>query len=321
MATRGLAYAQYSSWSAVGAYKSLPITDFSFNVARNPISEKAMNVAGEPKIYGGTYGVTGSLSAAYRPAEFATIITDGLMCKGTGGASAAGIGDFAEATSGYKCFFDLTCGDEFGNTSSFASCAFNSVELSLKAGEMGKVSFNWVGVRELASGGSITTPSYDGDIPIFYNAVLTFGSTLIKATGLTIKINRPLSADDFVLGTEYTQGIIQSDSCVVEGTINLSNKEYATLVSAATTGDTTNWATLNAAKTNTVAMGAMTLQFNNPAGSGTALGGIYIPNMMVSTVDVSVSGRQRFEKTLNFKCQTTSTAGISWNFTGTAPTV
>ena len=323
MATRGLAYSQYTAWgSEPSSYTSLPITDFSFNVTRNLIAEKSMNVSGEPKIYGGTYGVTGSLSAAYRPDSFSTIISHGLLSKTswtTGTAS--GIGDFAETTNGYKNFFNIACGDEYGNISAFASCAFTSCELSLRAGEMGKISFNWVGVKKAGSPpASIETPSYSGDIPIFYNATLTIGGALAKVTGLTIKVNRPLSADDFVLGSEYTQSVIQSDSCTVEGTINLSNKEYAKIESAITTGDEVNWDNLSAAKTNTVNLGAVSIQFNNPAGTGTALGGIYITKMMLSTADVSVSGRQRFEKTLNFRCETTDTTGISWNFTGTAPT-
>lgn len=328
MAIRGLAYSQYTAWGTEPTvYKSLPITDFSFNVNRNPITEKAMNVSGEPKIYGGTYGVTGSLAAAYRPTEFSTIIAHGVMSKTSWSSGASsGIGDFAESTNGYKNFFNIACGDEYGNISTFASCAFTSCELSLRSGEMGKVTFNWVGVKKAdANPASISTPSYSEDIPIFYNAVLQIGGALAKITGITVRINRPLSSDDYVIGSEFTQSIIQSDSCTVEGTLNLSNKEYAKIQTAITCGDGTNddeaeWDQLDEAKSNAINMGVMSLQFNNPSGSGTALGGIYLTNMMISTTDVSVTGRQRFEKTLNFRCQTTDTTGISWNFTGTAPT-
>ncbi len=324
MATRGLAYSQYTAWgSEPSTYTSLPITDYSFNVNRNLIAEKAMNVAGEPKIYGGTYGASGSLSAAYRPSEFATIIAHGILSKTSwSSGTASGIGDFAEASSGYKNFYNICAGDEFGNVITFASCAFTSCELSLRAGEMGKISFNWVGVKKAASDGTISTPSYAGDIPIFYNAVLKVGAadTLIKVTGITLKINRPLSSDDYVIGSEYTQSIIQSDSCTVEGTLNLSNKEFALLQSAITTGDEANWDDLDELKTNTVNLGKLSIQFNNPAGTGDNLGGLYITKMMLNTTDVSVNGRQKFDKTINFRCETTSTSGISWNFTGTAPT-
>lgn len=322
MAVRGLAYSQYTAWgSEPSSYTSIPVTDFTFNVNRNPVAEKAMNVAGEPKIYGGTYAASGSLTAAYRPMEFATLIAQGIFCNNswtTGTTS--GVKDFAEATSGYKNFFNIACGDEFGNVSAFASCAFTSCELSIRSGEFGKISFNWVGTKKISGANpSISTPSYSGDIPIFYNAVLQVGGALVKVTGLTVRFNRPLSSDDFVLGSEYTQSITQSDNATIEGTINLSNKEYAKVTSAITTGDESNWDNLSAAKTNTTALGTLSMQFNNPDGSSTPLGGIYLTNMVISTVDVSVSGRQRFEKTLNFRTETTATTGISWNFTGTAP--
>lgn len=177
---------------------SLPVTDASLSFSKDPIFEQSMSGLGGETLYSGVIGsVQGSFSGAMRSSvvNAAKTILDvsptasTIIVMGEGGALTA------------------------------SECYISSLEIAVKAGELAKISASFVG-QSVAGGGSVGPASYEGEVPVFYNSSTTFGT----CSGFSIKIDRPYTADDFVLGDEsgISQSIYQSGETKVTGTITLS---------------------------------------------------------------------------------------------------
>lgn len=177
---------------------SLPVTDASLSFSKDPIFEQSMSGLGGETLYSGVIGsVQGSFSGAMRSSvvNAAKTILDvsptasTIIVMGEGGALTA------------------------------SECYISSLEIAVKAGELAKISSSFVG-KSVAAGGSVEPASYEGEVPVFYNSSTTFGT----CSGFSIKIDRPYTADDFVLGDEsgVSQSIYQSGDTKVTGTITLS---------------------------------------------------------------------------------------------------
>jgi len=272
----------------------IAITDGSYQVNRNLISEDAANIPGEPQIYGGIYAVNGSFSAAYRPQTLNTFIESGILGKTGGGVSDT------------FTHYDITLGNELDKTWTFASCALTSCEISMQAGQYSKCNFEWIGTYKKLTDTTIPAADYTKEPTLFYNAYLDN----IKCRGITFRIDRPLGADDTILGSEYSQSLVQTDNLTVGGTITLSNKDYTLLDEVLYTTDEANWNN-DDPKNNTTYFGDLTVKFRNPAGT-IDMCEIYIDEIHVQELDVSVTGLQRFEKTIQWKAKTTDTLGITF---------
>ena len=177
---------------------SLPVTDASLSFSKDPIFEQSMSGLGGETLYSGVIGsVQGSFSGAMRASvvNAAKTILDveptasTIIVMGEGGALTA------------------------------SECYISSLEIAVKAGELAKISASFVG-KSVTAGGSVGTADYSGEVPVFYNSSTTFGT----CSGFSIKIDRPYTADDFILGDEsgVSQSIYQSGETKVTGTITLS---------------------------------------------------------------------------------------------------
>ena len=177
---------------------SLPVTDASLSFSKDPIFEQSMNGLGGEVLYSGVIGsIQGSFSGAMRESvvNAAKTILDvsptatTIIVMGEGGALTA------------------------------SECYISSLEIAVKAGELAKISASFVG-KSVTAGGSVDTADYSGEVPVFYNSSTTFGI----CSGFSIKIDRPYTADDFILGDEsgVSQSIYQSGETKVTGTITLS---------------------------------------------------------------------------------------------------
>ena len=178
---------------------SLPVTDASLSFSKDPIFEQSMSGLGGETLYSGVIGsVQGSFSGAMRSSvvNAAKTILDvsptatTIIVMGEGGALTA------------------------------SECYISSLEIAVKAGELAKISASFVG-KSVAAGGSVSAAEFgSGEVPVFYNSSTTFGT----CSGFSIKIDRPYTADDFVLGDEsgVSQSIYQSGETKVTGTITLS---------------------------------------------------------------------------------------------------
>ena len=177
---------------------SLPVTDASLSFSKDPIFEQSMSGLGGEVLYSGVIGsIQGSFSGAMRESVVnaaKTILNVSptattIIVMGEGGALTA------------------------------SECYISSLEIAVKAGELAKISASFVG-KSVTAGGSVDTADYSGEVPVFYNSSTTFGI----CSGFSIKIDRPYTADDFILGDEsgVSQSIYQSGETKVTGTITLS---------------------------------------------------------------------------------------------------
>lgn len=338
MAKRGVAINMYSAFTDRGATRDatkkfqIPITDVSFQVQRNPMSEKSTSVSGEPVIYGGTYGCSGSFGGVYRGSD------NGIWyCMRSMLGRDPNLGGVDTPATHASFWFDITVQDELGGVNTFSSGIITSMEISARAGDFAKYTFNWVGGMECNNDSGafpshieISDATYTTKAPIFYNIFLTSGATAYKCTGFTMKINRPFAADDFCIGSEYTQSIVQSDNLTIDGSLTLAQNEAGLFSVVTTTGDLSDpggtdptWNTLGYLKTNTLDISAsksLTIAFADPDGGATGLGGIILHDVKLTDASKSASGRQRFEKSVNFRAATTNTSGIKITTSGGAPT-
>lgn len=184
---------------AVGG-TSLPVTDASISFNKDPIVEQSMNGLGGEVLYKGVIN----------------------SCQGTfSGAMRESVVNVAKTileTNPSPLGFTV-CG-EGGDTLIISTGYISSVEMSVKAGELAKISCSFVGLNAIAGAGAISAADYSGSVPVFYNSYTDFGT----CSGFSIKIERPYAADDFVLGdsTGVSYSIYQSGETKVSGTITLA---------------------------------------------------------------------------------------------------
>ncbi len=177
---------------------SLPVTDASISSSRDPVREQSMNGLGGETLYGGVYGACqGSFSGACRSSITSLIA-----------------GMYADEPASVT----VIVVDDHGNGLTGTGCYMTSGEISVKAGELAKVSCSYTGMK-LTAGGTVSAADYSGEVPVFYNSSTDWGT----CSGFSVKIDRPYAADDYVLGGDfYSQSIYQSGETTVNGTLTLS---------------------------------------------------------------------------------------------------
>jgi hypothetical protein len=237
-------------WNGV----SLPVTDTSITFTRDPIKEQSMSGLGGEKLYGGVYGSgQGSLSGAYRPSVFNTYISYILDPN----------------VSAYIAVVS----DDHDNCLTGTDSYFTSVEITLKSGELAKISMNFVS-KKVTAEGTVSSASYTAAVPVFYNSACDWG----QCSAFTIKIERPYTADDYKLGGDnfYSDTIYQSGETSISGTITLSQTE--------------GYDSLN---------DPSTLEFTLSGNS------ITVSNAVLSGAELSSSGRGLINKTFNWAAPST----------------
>lgn len=274
----------------------ISITEASYQVNRNLIVEEdAVSVAGDAIIYGGYYTVNGSFSAAYRPQTINPFIEQGILGKTGGGVS--------ETFTKY----DVTLGDHNDKAWTFGSCALTSCDISLQSGQFSKCNFEWVGTYKKPANTIIGAADYTKEPTLFYNAMISNG---IKCRSLTFRIDRPIAAEDYILGSEYTQTLIQSSNLTVGGSMTLSNKDYSMMDEVLYTTDEANWNN-DDPKDNVTLIGDLTVKFRNPSGS-VDLCTIYLDEIHIQDLNVSVNGQKQYEKTVEWRATTSPNDGITF---------
>jgi len=272
----------------------IPISDGSYIVNRNLLTEEAISIPGEPQIYGGLYNVTGAFSTVYRPNLINPFIELGILGKTGGGVS--------DTFSKYE----MTMGNEFDKSWTFASCALTSCDISMEVGQFSRCNFEWIGTYKKPINTIIGEVNYTNEPTLFHNAYI--GD--IRCRGITFQIDRPISADDNILGSEYSQSLMQSANLTIGGTIKLSNSDYSMMDNVLYTTDEAEWDN-DLPKNNTTYAGDLTIKFRNPSGSKD-LCILYLDEIHVQDLNLSVSGLQRFEKTVEWRATTTTTSGIEF---------
>lgn len=182
---------------------ALPVTDATMTTTRDPVVEQSMSGKGGEILYGGLYTAPqGSFGGAYRPAVFNAYINDMLE----------------DAPASYS----IIVYDDFGNALKSATTYLTSCEISMRVGELAKVTFNFVGQAPEYTTGTPATASFSADVPIFYKSSSSWGD----CSEFTMRIERPYTADDYLLGSDRftSQSIYQSGDTKITGTVKLGQR-------------------------------------------------------------------------------------------------
>lgn len=279
----------------------LPVSSVSVSVARNLISEETMSAVGESKIFGGTYLSNGSIEAPYRTS------IDDLVAKLFGGVVTGGVVDLPSS----PCYSYIYLSDEYGNGVKVASCLITSMDLNVQTKDFAKVSFNWIGGQVVSNAQNFTTaPTYSDELGVFYNTIITVASASVQCTGVSVKVERPIDQDYYVLGSEFLQDFVQSGSVQVSGSITLAAKEWSTL-NTVLNSNSTDTVTPSATNKDDVALGTIKISLHKPDGS-TVFRTITIDACRISDASASVQGRNKFEKTVNWRAEINSSSNIKF---------
>jgi len=267
---------------------AVPVSDVSYNAQRNPIVEKSFGHATEPEIYGGGVVYTGSFGGAYRPGNngWQTVIKQFM-----GGNQAANVETFAPDS-----VIPIKVSDEFDNTFEFGSCAITSIEINCNVNDYTKITANWIGTfASYSTNNPCSSAEYTAPISVFYNTKI--GNMKVKS--LRLRLERPFDQQNFIIGSEYLQDLVQNDNVTISGSFTVSPTDYDLFKSIYLTGDPLSKTPSNANKNQIIVDGA-TIEFRNPEGTST-IGTIVISKFALTDGDASANGRNQFEKTINFK--------------------
>ena len=236
---------------------SLPVTDATISYTKEPIAESSIFDKGNEVIYEGLYkNIQGTFSGAVRESLIADLLEDILSPE----AHTFIVAD--DTTSG------LTATNAY----------LSMLEISARTGELAKFTAQFT-AQSISNGGAVEFASFASDVVPFYDVSPGFG-----AKAISIKIERPYAADDFVLVKSNKQMVRTSKyisdmrQMKISGTITL-----AQLVPFAGFTDT----------------GAMAFHFGN------ILLTVSNPRFITSK-EMSISGRSPVTKTLSWTCSSTS---------------
>ena len=234
---------------------SLPVTDATISYTKEPIAESSIFDKGNEVIYEGLYkNIQGTFSGAVRESLIADLLEDILA---------------DEPATHTIIVADDTA---FGLTATNAYLSM--LEISARTGELAKFNAQFT-AQSISNGGAVDFATFTSDVVPFYDVSPGFG-----AKAISIKIERPYSADDFVLVGSNSQMVRTSKyisdmrQMKISGTITL-----AQLVPFAGFTDT----------------GAMAFHFGNIL--------LTVSNpKFITGKEMSISGRSPVTKTLSWTC-------------------
>lgn len=279
----------------------IPVTGASVNPNRNLITVEDMGSISQARVYGGAYSVSGTFDGAFRRTKMQSVI-DNLF----GQSASNGITTLPSNPSK-----ELIISDEYGHGLTFPSAVITSMDLSLNVKEYAKASFGFVAIRGThgATTGITDTADYTTEPPYaFYNASISLASS-VKFTGVTIKIERPIDQDYYVLGSEFIQDFVQNGTLSVSGSLTMGAKDWGLIETALNYGSDTIDPDIS--HTNPVNLGNLVITLNDPKVGGTNLAKITVNNLRIADGSVSAQGRNRFEKTINWRAAITAATDLT----------
>lgn len=236
---------------------SLPVTDANISYTKEPIAEVSILDNGNEIIYEGLYkNIQGTFSGAVREGLIADLLNYILE----------------------PATHTITVSDDtaFGLVASNAYISM--LEITAKSGEIAKFNAQFT-AQSISDGSAVEPAEFASDVVPFYDVNPGFG-----AKAISIKIDRPYSADDFVLSgsnsymVRTSKYISDMKQMKISGTITLS--QHALLTSFSTTA-------------------ALTLQFGDVV--------ISISNpKFITGKEISISGRSPVTKTISWTCSSSA---------------
>jgi hypothetical protein len=324
------------------AFKSIRVNSFSDNANRDVIIEESIDQVAAASIYGGTYGANGQFEAAFRGWDFATsglllgaLGTQDPVNIASSCVHGAGlryelamvpqalalkiVDEQATDTSGSN--------DVHGTTTIYRGVGITNMEVTLNVKEYSRSTFQWIARRAEVydAGNNSPNNTVTGEPAIFYNAVLKWkpqGSSVyetLKCKGFTMTLARTMDQDYFYIGSEFLQGLYYNGLTDLGGTITLGAGDWQRVRTMLAGETTLGVNTLDQGKreffgsvdpdtcattvlANAIPSGEFIVVLHTPTGSA-EVARITCNTAKLTEMARSLTGRNQFEKTVNWKAQ------------------
>lgn len=296
----------YGDGATGATWAKIRVTGMGDPVNRNPTFEEACDISVSTYAAGGVYKVNGTIDALFRFKSFAPLLTSLL-------GSTSGV--FTNNPKSYSfCIGDDQADAGVGKTSIYKGCGISSMELTLTAKEFVKARMTWIGQKGTIA--VVADPSWvsDPDIDkpaVFYNAIVGIdyaggtNYTPIRAKSVTLKIDRKFDEDYYFIGSPMLQGLYMNGMTELGGSITLGAGDWDSLKQVLTGGNATeitaNMLTTTAGIENLNELGQGSFQIKLHDLDGNALGTITAGTIVFTESNRSVTGRNQWDKTVNFR--------------------
>lgn len=238
---------------------SLPVTDATISYTKEPIAESSIFDKGNEVIYEGLYkNIQGTFSGAVRESLIADLLEDILADE--------------PATHTIIVADDTTSG--LTATNAYLSM----LEISARTGELAKFTAQFT-AQSISNGGAVEFASFSSDVVPFYDVSPGFG-----AKAISIKIERPYAADDFVL--------VRSNNQMVRTSKYISDMRQMKISGTITLAQNVPFAEVTDTGAMAFHFGNILLTVSNPR--------------FITSKEMSISGRSPVTKTLSWTCSSAS---------------
>lgn len=294
----------YGDGASNGSWKKIRVTGMGDPVNRNPTFEEAVDISVATYAVGGPYTVNGTIDALFRFKSFDPLLTSLL------GASNGGKYTLSDTPSSYAFLIgDDQANNNAGVTTAYYGCGISSMELTFAVREFVRARMTWIGQKAL-----VETPSSEPDwyvnpsndpAAVFYNAIISVGGTPIKAKNITLRIDRKFDNDYFYIGSPLLQGLYMNGQTELGGSMTLGSGDWNTLKAVLTGGNATsitaNMQTTSLGSENKNELQTQTMSISLHDKDGNALGTIKAGQVVFSESSRTVTGRNQWDKTVNYR--------------------
>lgn len=271
----------------IGTSSWIPASGFSVNFQRNPIAETSMGLGAEVKLYDGALLASGSIDAPFRMGN--SIIQ-------------ARIENILKVMTGAESSITATpilMSDTYtGSSISVATALINSFEISADAQSYAKVNFGFIGKSAATSASTVTPGTEDANVSVFYNTTALIGGIAVNTMSFSLKGEIPIDQDDYTLNSQYLCDLRQGGNGTLSGSLSMAPRAWSQFLDSYTITEASG-------KQRGEIDGALTLNFG-PDHS------LVIDKCVYSDSSASVQGRNRFEKTINFRCMMNGDDGYTY---------
>lgn len=287
-----------------GDWNKLRVTGMGDPVNRNVAFEEACDITVPTYAVGGNYVVNGTVDALLRFKSFQPFFTSLL------GASNGGKYYLTDTPNSYEFLIgDDQASNNAGVTTAYKGCGISSMELTFAVREFVRARMTWIGQKAevttlSAAPDFLVAPSAD-PAAVYYNAIINVDNTPITVKNLTMRIDRKFDTDYYFIGSPLLQGLYMNGQTDLSGTITLGSGEWNLLKGVMTGGEdtsiTANMLTTSAGTENLNEIISLPMEIKLHDMNGAPVGTIKAGNVVFSESNRSVTGRNQWDKTVNYR--------------------
>lgn len=332
---------QHAGHANSPTFKTLRVQSQDESVNRQTIIEESTDQVAAASVFGGTIGLTGGFSGAFRGYDFHTSgLLKGIMGYQTPSSIANPASGFATgyrytlamtpATLALK-YVDNQANMNGGVTRVYRGVGITQGNITLRSKQYVTIDAQWmarkVEVFDLPYP-SQTEPT--GDPAMFYNAVLKWtpeggSAETFKCLEFTMNIARPIDQDDFAIGSQFLNSMAYNGLTDLGGDIQLSATDWDKLraMMAGTNDDTINvldegrreffGAVTNTTTTtvlaNAIPSGQLEIFLHTPNGAK-VVARILAQTCKLTEATANAQGQQKYTKSLKWKAVVNNASGF-----------